>query len=123
YPSKAVFPLGTTTPGSISSIVIPKYKEQLKISSLVGVPLLPFSCLGLHKTVFVIKICSLFQPILLISDSNMSPVRSPHNGIPVRSAPKRPGASAIKRTLEFIFPFKSDNTLVLLDNLGHIEQY
>jgi hypothetical protein len=106
----ATLPKEITTSGSTRSIVLRRNDEQFEISVELGDPLLPLRSRGLQRIVFVMKTshrCHLMAPS---SSSNRSPVRSPKRGIPVFSAPRRPGASAMNIILAFHGPFGSPKT-------------
>ena len=108
--SSATAPRVTITGGSSSSICRARKFEQLEISRRVGLSFAPLALRGLQRTVLVMKISSRRSPIEASSCSKFAPELSPSNGRRVRSAPFRPGASAIISSRGWIVPLRGPIT-------------
>ncbi len=119
---RATRPREITITGLTRSMVLRRNDEQFEISVGAGTPLLPLLSRGLQRIAFVMKTSHRCQCIACRSSSNRSPVRSPKSGIPVLSAPSRPGASATNIILAFQGPFRSVKTRREHDIRGHNRQ-
>ena len=119
----ATLPKEMTRRGFTMSIVLRRNGEQFRISVRVGELLLPSRSRGLQRTAFVMKTSHRCHCMARKSSSKRSPVRSPKRGIPVLSAPRRPGASATNRTLASHRPFNSLSTLRDADMREHRRQF
>ena len=111
-------PSVTTTCGPIRVRVSFKNEEQFLISLVLGLRLFPFSK-GVHNAALVINTSARVRPICFKSVSKLSPDLSPCNGIPVRPAPKRPGASATKTIFAFRLPLAELNIAGWSARAGH----
>lgn len=82
--------------GCASASSASRWARQLAISSALGSRFRPRASRGLHRTRLVMK--TRRNRARWIMRCSRSPDRSPVNGIPVRSPPKRPGASPTNAT-------------------------
>jgi hypothetical protein len=92
----AILPRQTPIHGLTSESSAIRWLWQFAISAASGSRLRPRRSRGLQRTTLVMK--TLRSRACLIIRLSNSPDRSPSKGIPVRSPPKRPGASPINAT-------------------------
>ena len=121
-------PRVATTLGRRASSSLCKKLEQLSTSTWVGALLLPSDVLGLHRTTLVryarlnrgITPPSLSEkPVSLSIFCRRRPLRSPLNGITLRSAPSLPGASPIRTTSGLGEPNPQTGSVLLLAKSEH----